>query len=408
MIRCAVRSSSRRGGPRSRGVAAAAALLCLLPSLAEPQDLAFPGGVIWQITLSPPPVQLPAFDDEQAYVVMGDGTIRAFDHATGTSRWTARAVSTVRPAASNRHLAGADGATAWAIDTGSGAVAWTRDLGARVSASPLVTSSGVVAVTAPGELVMLGLADGRDVWRLRLPAEPTAPVTTMGDRLFVGFGDGRVRAIAMTDGATAWERTLGGKILGVTPIGDRVFVGTADNFLTALKARDGGTAWRWRTGGDVVASAVADDRRVYFTSLDAMVRAVDRRHGDLRWQRPLATRAVGSPVLSGGLVVVAGVSPELRAFRTTDGGLAATAPVPGRPLHGPHLAPPGATAPVRLLLLTAGGHLLALGQTVEPMLVPMDVMPGRKLPPEVLPEIIRQADRPSGHDQGAADSPAPV
>ena len=108
-----------------RGAAAAAALLCLLPSFAEPQDLAFPGGVIWQLTLSPPPVQLPAFDDEQVYVVMGDGSIRAFDHATGTSRWTAHAVSTVRPAASNRRLAGADGATAWVIDADSGAVAWT-------------------------------------------------------------------------------------------------------------------------------------------------------------------------------------------------------------------------------------------------------------------------------------------
>ena len=389
MIRCAVRSSSRRGGPRARGAAAAAVLLCLLPSTAEPQELAFPGGVIWQLTLSPPPVQLPAFDDEQVYVVMEDGSIRAFDHATGTSRWIARAVSTVRPAAANRHLAGADGATAWAIDTGSGATAWTRDLGARVSATPVVTSAGVAVVTGSGDLVMLGLADGRDAWRVRLPAEPTAPVTAAGDRLVVGFGDGRVRAVAMRDGATVWEKTLGGNVLGVTPIGDRLYVGTADNFLTALKARDGGTAWRWRTGGDVVASAVADERRVYFTSLDAMVRAVDRRHGDLRWQRPLATRAVGSPVLSGGLVVVAGVSPELRAFRTSDGGLAATAPVAGRPLHGPHLAPPGPSAPVRLVLLTAGGHLLALGQTVEPMLVPLDVIPGRKLPPEVLPEIIR-------------------
>jgi hypothetical protein len=88
-------------------------------------------------------------------------------------------------------------------------------------------------------------------------------------------------------------------------------------------------------------------------------------------------------------VIVAGVGPELRAFRTSDGGMTASALVPGRPLHGPFLAPEQPNAPLRLIVLTAGGHLLALGQTVEPMLVPWDVVPGKKLPPETLPVIRR-------------------
>jgi outer membrane protein assembly factor BamB len=388
VIRRAIRTSSRRIGVRAVG--AAAALLCLCPARAQPQDLAFPGGIIWQVTLAPPPVQIPAFDDRRVYVAMGDDSIRAFDHATGTSLWTTQQRSTVRPSASGRYLAGADGATAWALDADSGAVAWTRDLGARVSAVPAVTGAGAAVLTEAGDLVLLAWADGREAWKVRLPGVPSAPLAADGDRLYLGFPDGRVRALALADGTTAWERTLGGRVLGMTPIGDRLFTGADDNFLYALKVRDGGAAWRWRTGGDVVAPAVADDRRVYFTSLDAMLRAMDRRHGDLRWQRPLAARAVGGPAMAGTAVVVAGVSPELRAFRTSDGGLLATAPLPGRPLHGPYLAHAGPTAPTRVIVLTAGGHLLALGQTVEPMLVPLEVIPGRKLPPEVLPDIIRQ------------------
>jgi hypothetical protein len=189
---------------------------------------------------------------------------------------------------------------------------------------------------------------------------------------------------APSPGHGRWRR-----VLGITPIDDRLFVGSSDDFLYALKVRDGGIAWRWRTGGDVVGHAVADERRVYFTSRDAMLRAADRRHGDLRWQRPLATRAVGAPLLAGTRVIVAGIAPELRAYRTSDGGLTASAPLPGRPLHGPFLAPETASAPARLVVLSAGGHLMAIGQTVEPMLVPLDVLPGRKLPPEVLPIIRR-------------------
>jgi outer membrane protein assembly factor BamB len=374
---------------RRAGLAAALAALPALVSPAFSQDLAFPGGVIWQLTFDPPPVQLPAFDSHSAYVVLAGGELRAIDHQDGTPRWTSPTASTVRPASSGRHLVGADGPTAWALDAASGQAAWRRDLGARVSAAPVVAAPGAVFQTEAGDLALLAWEDGREVWRVRLPAPVSAPIAAGPGLAWVGLDDGRVLAIDLADGATRWTRTLGARVLGLTPADDRVFAGAADNLFYALKAKDGGVAWRWRTGGDVGGSAVADARRVYFTSLDAMLRASDRRHGDLRWQRPLTTRAVGAPVLAETRVIVAGVSPELRAFRTSDGGMEAFAPLPGRPLQGPYLATETVSAPARLVLLTAGGHLMAIGQTVEPMLVPLDVLPGRKLPPEVLPVIKR-------------------
>ena len=349
---------------------------------ARAQELAFPGGVIWQLRVDPPPAQLPAFDDHSAYLVLRDGRVTAIDHATGDTRWTVPAQSSVRPASSGRHLAGADGATAWALDAASGRAAWQRDLGASIVAAPVATSGGAVFRTDAGDLVLLAWGDGHEVWRVRMPAPVSAPVEAGGDLVWVGLDDGRVLAIRLADGSTAWTKTLGARILGMTPIDDRIFAGAADNFLYALKIRDGDIAWRWRTGGDVSGHAVADARRVYFTSLDAMVRAVDRRHGDLRWQRPLTTRPVGEPQLAGDQVIVAGVAPELRAFRVSDGGITGTVPLPGRALHGPFLAPETARAPARLVVLTAGGHLMAIGQTVEPMLVPLDMTLWKTLPPE--------------------------
>jgi len=366
-------------------------LLCGgVPTAVPAQELAFPGGVIWQLRFDDPPVQLPAFDTDSAYLVMRDGRVRAIDHATGTERWTAPASATVRPASSGRHLVGADGATAWSLDAASGRPAWQRDLGAAAAAAPVVTAPGAAFLTARGDLVLLAWADGREVWRTPMPAPVSAPIAAGEDRIWVGLDDGRVLAIGLGDGKPAWTKALGARVLGVTAIGDRLFVGAADNFLHVLKAKGGDLAWRWRTGGDVAGHAVADARRVYYTSLDAMLRAHDRRRGDMRWQRPLTSRAVGGPLLAGTRLIVAGVSPELRAFRTSDGGMEGFAPIPGRPLHDPFLAPETPSAPVRMVLLTAGGHFLAIGQTVEPMLVPLDVIPGRTLPPEVLPDIIKR------------------
>jgi len=378
---------SRRGARRGAGVAATLGLVLLLLPAARAQEIAFPGGVIWQIRVDPPPIQLPAFDTHSAYLVLRDGNVRAIDHATGETRWTAPATSTVRPVASGRHLAGADGSAAWALDALTGRSAWRRDLGAKAAVPPVAVPAGAVFLTDGGDLVLLNWDGGREAWRARMPAKVSAPLAAAGDRVWVGLDDGRVLAIRTADGTVAWTRSLGAGVLGMTAIDDRLLVGSSDNFLYALKVRDGNVAWRWRTGGDVTGQAVADGRRVYFTSRDAMLRAVDRKHGDLRWQRPLATRAVGAPLLAGTKVVVAGVLPQLGAYRASDGGLTASVTLPGRPLHGPFLAPETASAPVRLLVLSAGGHLLAIGQTVEPMLVPLDTLPGRKLPPEVL--IIR-------------------
>lgn len=385
----AVKTSSGARPGFGIALAVAAALILGRPPAAGAQELAFPGGVIWQLRVDPPPTQLPAFDVHSVYLILRDGSAQAIDHATGDTRWTAPAASTVRPASSGRHLAGADGRTAWGIDALSGRAAWRQDLGAAAAAPPVPVPDGVLFLTDGGDLLLLAWEGGREVWRARMPGRVAAPVAAAGDHAWVGLDDGRLLAVRVADGSIDWTKPIGARILGITPIDDRLFVGASDNFLYALKARDGGVAWRWRTGGDVAGTVAADARRVYFTSLDAMLRAVDRRHGDLRWQRPLSTRAVGGPVLAETQVIVAGVSPELRAFATSDGGMAATAPVPGLSLHQPFLAPATPAAPARLVLLTAGGHLLAIGQTVEPMLVPLDVIPGRKLPPEVLP-VIRQ------------------
>ena len=57
----------------------------------------------------------------------------------------------------------------------------------------------------------------------------------------------------------------------------------------------------------------ADARR------DNVLRALDRGNGTQRWQQPIPGRTVGGPIQTGSLVVVATLSPQLHAYRRTDG-----------------------------------------------------------------------------------------
>ena len=92
-----------------------------------------------------------------------------------------------------------------------------------------------------------------------------------------------------------WERRLGGPPSDILVAGDRLYVGSRDNFLYCLRAIDGRVDWRWRTGADVTGLPVADDRRVYFVSLDNVLRALDRRRGSAGWKRTLPLRPTQRP-----------------------------------------------------------------------------------------------------------------
>ena len=84
-------------------------------------------------------------------------------------------------------------------------------------------------------------------------------------------------------------------------------------------ANDGAVAWRWRTGADVIGVPVVDDARVYFVSLDNVLRALDRESGAQRWKRALPLRPTRGPVAAGATLLVSGLSPTLRAFNMKDG-----------------------------------------------------------------------------------------
>jgi outer membrane protein assembly factor BamB len=366
-------------------IACAAPAACARPKLASPPIVTFPGGIVWQRALESPPAQAPAFDDARAYVALRGGAVTAVDHASGETAWSAPASATVTPVRAGGLLIAAEDGTAWALDAETGRARWRHDLPAKAALPPAPIARGVLFVTESGEALLLAAEDGRQIWTLPVGGTPTCVAASPGAGAWIGLQDGRVLAIDPSRGAVSWTRRLKAAPLVITPLKETVLVGAADHFLYSLKATSGRVTWRWRTGGAVSGTAVADARRVYFASRDATLRALDRRHGDMRWQRPLSTRAVGGPLLAGEVILVAGVAPEIRGFRTSDGGEIGVVAIPGRALLGPVLAPALGTAPARVLVLTAGGQMLAIGQTVEPPIVPFELPAGRKLPPEALP-----------------------
>ena len=358
------------------------------PTQAPPIAASVPtwnGTVLWSVPLESAPSVPPAIDLTLMFAPLRDGTIVAVNHRSGQRVWSVTRTATVAPLALDGLVIGADGARLWALDAATGAERWTQSVDAPVLLPPSGGTGRVAIATQRQDIVVLDADTGRIVSRSTLGARITAVPVWLDGVVFAGVEDGRVVAIDAATGHAIWTRTVYGRVLSLTAFPDRVFVGGTNDYFYSLDPKNGLVQWKMRVGGDVASTAVADARRVYVVSMDNMLRALDRRHGDLRWQRPLMSRPVGGPLFLGGFIVLAQVAPELRCFDVATGAPACVVGLPGRPLHRPFLPTEGTTDMPRLVFLSGGGQAVAVGPSPEPPLEIWKTVPGKELPAEVAP-----------------------
>jgi outer membrane protein assembly factor BamB len=341
--------------------------------------VAFPGGVVWEGTLPEQPAFRPAFDGSRMFVAMKDKTLVAITLETGVTAWTEPQPSSVPPTVAGTLVVGADGASLWARDAASGATKWASPLDAEAILQVGATTDTVCSVTASGRLSCVAASDGTPRWQQDLGAKPSAGLLVAGGRVVVGFADGAVRAFGLDKGAPLWTHTTKGAVLTLSATDTRVIAGTDANFVFALDAKKGSRKWKWRTGGDPVGDAIVVGKRLIYVAYDNTLRAHNIRNGHMAWDRVLVSRPVGGPVSIGDRVLVASVAPQLRAFKVIDGTPDGVVALPGKVIHQPYLVAAAGDVPPMVVVVTGGGQMQAIGQTIEPAVVPLETLPGARL-----------------------------
>ncbi|BCS33399.1 hypothetical protein TBR22_A26260 [Luteitalea sp. TBR-22] len=279
----------------------------------------FPLRVRWSTELDGPPSATLATDGTRVFVPLATGGVIGVTAETGALVWKAEVSTTVAPAVADGHVYIVGGDALQALEAATGRAAWRVPLSSGISA-PLVARSGwVIGALDTGEVVAWRGDDGTEVWRQKVGAPVVAAPAINGERLYLPGADGLVRALQIKTGAPIWTTSLGGSIVTIAPLGARVYVGSTDNFFYCLDDDKGRVRWRWRAGADPVGAAIADDDRVFFSSLDTMVRALDRGHGAQRWRQPLPWRPRTGPLRVGNTLVAAGIALDLRGYALDTG-----------------------------------------------------------------------------------------
>ncbi|MGE3712637.1 MAG: PQQ-binding-like beta-propeller repeat protein, partial [Hyphomicrobiaceae bacterium] len=148
----------------------------------------------------------------------------------------------------------------WSADAGTGS-----SKGSKVTASPIVYDGRVYTLDAAARVSAFSVSGGALLWRANLvPESENKPgsfslwslgssnagggygggLAVDGGRLYVATGFGTVSALDPTSGKVAWTKNLGAPIRSSpTAVVDRIFVTTAEGRIVALAGSDGSELW---------------------------------------------------------------------------------------------------------------------------------------------------------------------
>ena len=334
------------------------------PPVPAPEDtFPFPLEVAWTTPLGGAIAVPPVYDDERAYLGLRNGKVAAVSLTDGMPVWEFEdAEGPTALSVGANHLVITRGLRLEARNAASGVSLWHRELEAPIACPPVVVAGWVLVSLENTSILALQADSGNEVWSIRLPTTVNSSPTVVGNRVYVGLVNGVVTALDIETGNAHWTREFGGALGPMLPLDNKLYVGAKDNFFYCLNERDGRVLWRWRTGADIIGIATADDERIYFVSLDNLLRAVSRANGNQRWKRALPSRATGGPLLIGERLIAAGVTPILHGYNARDGRLAARFGVPTESVlaAAPHLVGESTSSNPLIIVPLGDGTLVAV------------------------------------------------
>jgi outer membrane protein assembly factor BamB len=283
-----------------------------------------------------------ASDGERVFAAGRGGDVAAFVAATGKAAWR---VKTKAPLSGGPGygdglvVVGSSAGEVIALEAADGRERWRVKVGGEVLAAPAPAALAVVVRSVDGRLIGLSPQDGRELWREeqqspRLTLRGTATPAVVGDTAICGFDNGRVLAVAASNGEIVWDAAVSPprgrtELERLVDIDAAIKVSGADVFVVGFQGRaamlalDSGQVW-WSRELSSYRGLDFDDDAVYVSGAQGDVIALRRRTGIETWrQDALKFRRLSAPAVFGGFVVVGDLEGTLHWLDRTSGAFVA-------------------------------------------------------------------------------------
>jgi outer membrane protein assembly factor BamB len=299
----------------------------------------------------------PAVVDGDLYAVSNDGTLAAFDAASGKTLWS-RSSRTQGwfgwgdkqrkdaryaggPAVSGDLLAvGTLDGHVYGVNAKDGNPRWDVELSASVLASPVVVGDLIVVRTQDGRVYGLDASNGERRWVYDQSTVPVLSLRGNGSLLaangvvFFGSDDGKLVALRQDNGSRLWEQKLASGE-GRTEIdrlddadgsvlldGSTLYAAAYHGNLLAVDGPSGRPLWAHPFS--TFDALAANDKAIFAVDEDSQVWAFDKSGGADMWKNDtLKYRWLTGPAVQGEHIVLGDSEGYVHWLQSTDGALAA-------------------------------------------------------------------------------------
>lgn len=256
----------------------------------------------------------PVIDGETIYSVDYKGTVTAFDTLSRYPLWQLElgaAGSSPLALADNNLYVGTSEGQLVALAAKDGSPLWRTQLQSEVLAKPVIGNGIVIARCVNGDVIALRQDTGEQLWQIeeRTPALTLRGLSTpviYNDLLLIAFDNGKLKAVVLQTGKQIWETAVAiprGRSdlerivdLDSTPviIDDIVYSIAYQGRVVAIQLGSGQIIWQRDI--DSYVDVAIDAYRLYISSADGIVWALDRSNGATLWkQDALLRRGLTAP-----------------------------------------------------------------------------------------------------------------
>jgi outer membrane protein assembly factor BamB len=193
------------------------------------------------------------------------------------------------------------------LERAMGHVLWRRRLPGTVAGGPLIDGDRVYVATQAtpdGRVFALQLRTGATAWRVATKGVST-PLALSGSLVVAVTDAGLVQAFDAATGTSVWQRGLG-RTARATPVptAEGLVVATIGDTLYLLETGSGAVRGRLATPGTVLGTPATDGRRLYCATTAGRVLAVTLAGFTVAWDQPIGDAVYGAPALVGDTLYV--------------------------------------------------------------------------------------------------------
>jgi outer membrane protein assembly factor BamB len=280
----------------------------------------------------------PVVDGQHVYLANGKGTVLALDAKTGKHQWEQHIKAQLSGgpgAGAGLVMLGTSSGAIIALDAATGAQRWRTQLNSEILSAPVASGDLVAVRTVDGKLFGLSASDGKQRWVAdqqvpRLTLRGTSAPVIAGEYVIAGFDNGRLMAVTLTGGTTAWDVAVSQargsselqRLIDIDgpPVVDldELYVVGFQGHVARLSRDTGREIWSHELSS--FRGLALDPVGVVVSTAEGEVVKLDRAGGSERWrQKGLLRHGLTRPAVLGESVVVGDAQGYLHWLSTEKG-----------------------------------------------------------------------------------------